>query len=58
MLAEVIRQTDAEEEGNAEMRQVPGNVAANECGEFKNFPAIFNRFPCLAETGLCNPLNY
>lgn len=43
MLAKVIRRTDAEEQGNLEMRPVPGNVAANECGEFKNFPAIFNR---------------
>lgn len=44
MLAEVIRWTGAEEKGNLEMRHVPGKVAANLCGEFKNFPAIFDRF--------------
>lgn len=41
MLAEVIRWTDAEEEGNLEMRHVPGKVAANEYGEFKNFSSHF-----------------
>lgn len=52
MLAEVIRQTDAEEEGNLEMRHVPGNVAANECGEFKNFPALFKQISLETKPGV------